>query len=89
MAIESKIRKRREVLPLKAANSCVAVGGTVVPVDKFSLLAPYIAVGAIVIGLTIAVIYARRKGEKGQYNALKRLLLQIFDKLSRAGIRIF
>jgi hypothetical protein len=40
----------------------VPLGGTVMPVDKFSLLAPFIGLGSIILAVTFAAIYVRRAG---------------------------
>jgi hypothetical protein len=38
----------------------VPLGGTVMPVEKFSLLAPFIALGSIILVVTFAAIYVKR-----------------------------
>lgn len=38
----------------------ILVGGVIVPVDKLSLLAPYISLASIIVATTIATIYVTR-----------------------------
>jgi len=44
-----------------AATPTQPVGGIVIPVDKFGLLAPYIALAVAVVAITIGAVYARKR----------------------------
>lgn len=47
----------------------VPLGGTVMPVDKLSLLAPFIGLGSIILAVTFAAIYMKRAGRRGKNRA--------------------
>jgi hypothetical protein len=42
-------------------EAAVAVGGITLPIDKLSLLAPYIALAVAVIAVTVGSVYARKR----------------------------
>jgi len=45
----------------KVEGASPAVGGIASPVDKFALLAPYIAFAVVVVAITIGAVYARKR----------------------------